>query len=78
MARVKIILDKNETMHEAEETLFKALNMQRTGDVHKGDFVDPAMTDVALRMKGAHEIMYKEMLEEIEAVLDEEYTDGNF
>ena len=78
MAHVKIILNKNETMHEAEETLFKALNMHRTGDQLTDDLQDPAMNDVVQRMETAHDKIYKEMMEEIEAVLDQEYTDGNF
>lgn len=78
MAQVKIILGKNETMQEAEETLYKALDMHRNGDAHKEDFSDPAMRDVVQRMQSAHDKMYKEMMQEIEEVLDQEYTDGNF
>lgn len=78
MARVKIILGKDETMQEAEESLFKALNSHRNGEVHKEDFSDPAMRDVVARMQSAHDEIYAELMREIEEVLDQEYTDGNF
>jgi hypothetical protein len=52
--------------------------MHRTGDALDDDLQDPAMNDVVQRLQNAHAKMYKEMMEEIEEALDQEYTNGNF
>lgn len=73
--KVKIILEKHETMEEAEETLYKALDLHRTGDIHlQESFDDPAMIDVSQRMEKIYEDIYKEMMEEITDALDEDYS----
>ena len=77
MTKVKVIAEKGESLDEAEEKLYKALNAHRTGDLHTEDFSDPAMKDLVERMTLKHEIIYKEMMDEIFEVLDEEYN-GNF
>lgn len=72
--KVKIILDKNETVEEAEELLFKALDLHRTGEVHtRESFDDPAMVDIEDRVLKSYSDMHKDMLEEISEALDEEY-----
>jgi hypothetical protein len=73
MPNVKIKLKKGESIQEAEETLYKALNAQRTGDMHKEDFSDPAMADIVVRMQEEHDKLFKKILREIEEELDKEY-----
>lgn len=73
MAKIKIFLDNSETMSEAEDLLYKALEIQRTGDSHVEEFLDPAMTDIHDKLMLAHEFRMVEMLEEIFQVLDEEF-----
>lgn len=74
--RVKIIPGNNETIEQAEENLYKALNAQRTGELHTEKFLDPAMVDLVERMQTAHENMYAEMMQEIMDELDKEYNDN--
>ncbi len=74
MAKVKIFLDKDETMQEAEESLFKALNHHSSGDVHEEEsFADPAMTDLFNKLQQLHKTIYAEMLMDINDVLDQDY-----
>lgn len=78
MSTVKIFLDPNETTDQAEANLYKALGFHVTGEAHAADqFSDPATNQVASVAKTAHEKMYEEMLVEIFAVLDEDFTRGN-
>lgn len=72
MPKVKIQLNKHETIEEADEALLKALLHHVNGDVHlKESFDDPAMVDISQRMADMHEKVYKEMLQEIIEALDE-------
>jgi len=73
MPKIKIGLGKNETMFEAEEFLFKALDSHRSGDVHTEKFEDPAMEDVVNRMDEKHKMMYEKLIREIMDELDKEY-----
>lgn len=77
MAKVKILLDKNETIEDIEESLFKALDFHRQGGVHTEEFADPAMSDLNDQLVVEHEKMLAAMLEEIFNELDKEYSDGN-
>jgi hypothetical protein len=78
MAKVKIILDKDETQHEAEQALTKALNHHSSGDVHSSHaFQDPAMADVAKKMEDTFKKINQEMLQEISDVLDQDYLKPN-
>lgn len=75
MGRVKIFVDKNETVEEVEDSLFKALNIRTTGENHDSDsFDDPAMRDIAARMKAIHDKIYHEILQEIFVELDKDYS----
>lgn len=76
MTKVKIIAENGETIDEAEEKLYKAMNSHRTGDMHTEEFSDPAMKDLLDRMKAKHGDMYEDMMREIFEVLDEEYSDN--
>lgn len=75
MAKVKIFLEPGETLREAEDSIFKAMEHHNTGDVHSSDtFQDPAMDSVADRMVSVHSKIYQEMLQEIFEALDQEYS----
>lgn len=75
MAKVKIFLEENETVQDAEDSLFKALNHHNSGDVHASHtFQDPAMVAVADRMEDIHKKIYQDMMTEIFEVLDKEYV----
>ena len=69
---IKIILSKNETIEEAEEKLFKALNAQRSGEIHTEDFHDPAMRSVVQKMINLHSQMINKAIKDIEKELDGE------
>lgn len=78
MAKLKIELESGEDILEADEAIFKALNLHRTGDAHlRESFDDPAMVDLSQRLFKLHEDVYKDLIQEINAALDEDYTDGN-
>ena len=76
MANVKIILNNEETIEEAKESLFKALDSQRNGDLHSENYQDPAMRDVLARMQAEHQKIYTELMEEVFAELSKEYSDN--
>lgn len=79
MPNVKIELKKGETPDEAEEMLLKAFESQRDGSIHKEEFHDPAMRDLAIRLRELHEKEYNLMLEEIYTELEKEYqNNGDF
>ncbi len=78
MANVKIMLGKDETVEEAKDALFKALNTQRNGDSHTENFSDPAMRNTISRMQEAYRKIYNEMVQEIFEELDREYSDGHY
>lgn len=75
--KIKIILNKNETKEQAEETLIKALNLHKDGDVHiDASYDDAAMVDTENRLKDIHSKIYQDMLDEINETLEEQYS-GN-
>lgn len=75
VTKVRIIPGKDETIEQAEEKLYKALNSHRTGEIHTEDFTDPAMKDLVETMTDAHTKAYNELLQEIFEILDKEYSD---
>ena len=78
MPKVRVELDKSETVEEAEELLFKALSAQRSGDLHDGKFHDPAMEDLSIRLAAMHEAEFEVMLREIYEAIEKEYEpNGN-
>tara|TARA_R110000868_G_C10973188_1_gene771551 strand:+ start:86845 stop:87078 length:234 start_codon:yes stop_codon:yes gene_type:complete len=73
--KVKIELKKGETKEEAEELLFKALDLHRTGEIHtRESFEDPAMLDISQRVAKVQEDIHAEMMAEIFEALDGEYN----
>jgi len=77
MAKVKIYLEKGETIEDAEMQLRKALDLHDSGGVHeRQDYVDPAMQDVMDTFEVLHEKSYKEMMDEIIREIDGEYENG--
>jgi len=73
--KVKIKLEGKETVLEAEELLFKALSLHRSGDVHLNEsFDDPVMVDISNKMEKIHEDIYQEMMDEVIEALDEDYN----
>jgi hypothetical protein len=77
MAKVKIFLEDDETLQDAEESLLKAMDHHNSGEVHSHhQFQDPAMQSVAHRMEEAHKKIQQEMLQEINEALDRDYSDG--
>lgn len=77
MAKVKIYLEKGETIEDAEMQLRKALDLHDSGDIHeRQDYVDPAMQHIMDRLEAMHEEMYKEMMSEVIQEIDKEYDSG--
>lgn len=76
MAKVNIILEKHETIEEAQEMLKKALELQETHSEEAFD--DPAMVDVENYLMREHAKIYAEMIAEINETLGEDYLDGDF
>lgn len=75
MAKLKILLEKGETLQEAEDLIFKALNHHNNGDVHSShQFEDPAMVSVSERMEEIFKKINAEMMQEINEVLDEDHV----
>lgn len=72
MAEVRIRLLEGETPDEVEETLFKALKSQRTGELHKDDFSDPAMAALLNEMLKLHSAEYSLLLEEVISELEKD------
>lgn len=71
--KVEIHLDENQDPLEAEEILYKALNSQRTGEMHsQSAFMDPAMQHQLEHMKSTYDLILKQMVDEIIAVIDDE------
>lgn len=74
MAKVKVILEKGETKADADEALFKALNLHASGDIHVTEsFEDPAMIDTTNVLKDKYEKIYADMIQEIFNELNKEY-----
>lgn len=74
MAKVKIFLEPNETLQEAEGQLQKAFDLHNSGDVHAShQFQDPAMVSVAQKMEQKHKQIHQEMMQEIFEELDKDY-----
>lgn len=74
MAKVKILLEPGETELDAHEALSKALEIHNNGDTHvKESFEDPAMIHLSQRMDKIHEMIYKDMVQEIIDELDKEF-----
>lgn len=79
MAKIKILLEKGETMKSAEDALHKALNLHSSGDVHNAEtFEDSATQDLTNRIVNLHAEIYSEMISEIMDELDSEYSNGDF
>ena len=72
MSRIEIHLESDETPEEAEEQLYKSLHAQRTGELHKEDFHQPAARAVVSKLSRQHAKMLKSMMKDIEEVLDRE------
>jgi hypothetical protein len=78
MSKIKIILDKDESLEEAELDIIKAFSHQRSGDVHENEsFQDPAMIDIFDQMKILHQDIYDQLIKDVCKALDEDYTNGN-
>lgn len=75
MAKVRIELEGDETIEQAEENLFKALSMHRNGLAHReeGEFHDAAMQDTSVKMREFFNRQMEAMAEEINQVIDKEY-----
>lgn len=79
MPKVKILLEPGETEFDADIALQKALEFHSSGDAHDDEaFEDPAMVDLSHKLDREHAKMYSQMIQEIMAVLDEEYSNGGF
>jgi len=72
MAKVKILLEPGESQEQAQDALVKALTAHENGDVHGDTFMDPVMEAAADGMKKKYQEMNREMMAEIEEVLDRE------
>lgn len=74
MAEVKILLQKGESIDDAEDLLFKALTKKLNPEE---SFNDPAMIDLSEHVMRIHKQMYVDMIREISDALDAEFSDGN-
>lgn len=74
MSTVKIFLDRNESMDEAQEALIKALSAPGEGTLHSEDFQQAAARDVCAKMIIEHELMWQKMQAQIARILDEELS----
>lgn len=74
MAKVKIFLDKDETIEDAENQLQKALEFHSSGKAHVDDEFDDAAVEHTLEyMVKKHDEIYSDILDEIIQMLNEEY-----
>lgn len=69
MAKVKIILNKGESILKVNNDLRKALEYQEKGDAHKEAFEDPAIKDLYERLLKSHQEMFEKMLQEVAKIL---------
>lgn len=77
MAKIKIFLEDNETIEEAQDNLYKALDSKVSGESHASDlFDDPAAQDLANKLENLHKEMYDKLLLDVFEALDQEYSDG--
>ena len=77
MAKVKIFLDKGETIEDAEMQLRKAFDLHDEGGIHeRQDYIDPAMQHVMDKLESLHKRAYEELLQEIIREIEKEYEDG--
>lgn len=72
MAKVKILLEPGESQEEAHDALVKALTAHEQGEIHTDTFLDPVMEEASNHMKDSYRDINREMLAEIEEVLDRE------
>lgn len=74
--KVKVIAEGSETQKDLDDGLFKAVDYHASGDAHmRESFDDPAMVDLSNKLAEAHEIIYQELLQEVQDELDKEYLD---
>jgi len=69
--KVKIELEPNENIDEANELLVKAITQHAEGASHSSDFADPAARDLVSRLNEKFEKMMRAMLRDINKVIDE-------
>jgi hypothetical protein len=69
MSKVKIILEKGETIEQVQEELIKAFSIQASGTMHQPKFDDPAMDDLYKKILQKYKSTTAIMLKEIEKVL---------
>lgn len=70
MAKIKVILEKGESILDANNDLRKALEFQEKGEAHKETFEDPAIKDLYERLSKAHVEIYNKILEEVAKILE--------
>jgi hypothetical protein len=75
MAKVKIYVQENETLEEAEENIQKALQYHSSGEAHDEDsYEDPAMKSLTSRLEALHSETYNNVIREVIEALDKDYT----
>lgn len=70
--KVKILLEPGESREEAKEFLFKALELQMPSEAHEEGFDDPVMQAASDDMKSYYEKLNREMMQEIEELLEQD------
>lgn len=73
--KVKILLEPGESREDVKELLFKALESQQPTEAHEDNFEDPVMEAAAEEMKQAYVQLNREMIQEIEELLDRDVGD---
>jgi hypothetical protein len=72
MAKIKIYLEDDETIEQAEDLLFKAMQHHRAGAEHKQAFHQPSARDVFNKLIKEHEKTWSEIQKEINKIIDED------
>lgn len=69
--RVRVDLEKGQSVDEAEELLYKALDSQRSGDAHSEGFADSAVQHASDVMRNEYVKQFDLMMQEVLQALDE-------
>ena len=75
MAKLKVFLEKNETIEDAKELIKKALNGPHSHESE--DYEDLAMEELFNTITREYEVMHENMVREINEALDSEFEDGS-
>jgi len=70
--KVEILLEKGETLEEAEELLYKAMQHHQAGHEHRSSFQQPSAREVFNKIIKEHDKTWKAMMKDIEKTIEED------